>query len=216
MLEAARKVFLRHGYKATTAQVAREAGVSEGSLFKHFKSKTDLFLTAMQVESAQMAWQERLTESVGTGDLRQLLEFAGLQVLKRLQIAVPRMMMLRSSGLLSPTQCHHIGGIPPPVHHIRALSTYFHGEMKHGRLRMEHPESQAHAFYGAIAHYVFFENLFGSRPASPKAYVGTVVDTILRASATGAGVRVRDLPVRRPSGVHGGGATRRTAQAKTP
>ena len=51
ILEAAQKVFLKHGYKAGTKLIAREAGISEGSLFKHFKTKTDLFVAAMEAEA---------------------------------------------------------------------------------------------------------------------------------------------------------------------
>ena len=78
ILDAARKVFLRHGYGATAAQVAREAGVSEGSLFKHFKTKNHLFLTALRVESVEMPWHDRLLKSVGTGDIRGLLVSAAI------------------------------------------------------------------------------------------------------------------------------------------
>ncbi len=47
LLEAARQVFLKKGTQATTAQVAERAGVSEGTLFKRFGTKADLFRSAM-------------------------------------------------------------------------------------------------------------------------------------------------------------------------
>ena len=43
LLEAARSLFAEHGYAATTtAQLAREAGVAEGTVFHHFPSKRAL------------------------------------------------------------------------------------------------------------------------------------------------------------------------------
>ena len=86
ILDAARKVFMRDGYQAGTARIAREAGVSEGSLFKHFKSKANLFLAAMEVEAGGTAWEERLMAGVGKGDPRKTLESAGLQLLEQLRL----------------------------------------------------------------------------------------------------------------------------------
>jgi len=43
IIDAAREVFLERGFGATTAEVAVRAGVSEGSIFKRFNSKVDLF-----------------------------------------------------------------------------------------------------------------------------------------------------------------------------
>lgn len=46
LLDAAREVFAAKGYTgATTAEIAARAGVSEGILFHHFGSKSELFAT---------------------------------------------------------------------------------------------------------------------------------------------------------------------------
>ena len=50
LLEVARDVFLRRGVGATTAEVAKKAGISQASVFKHFKSKQRLFFAAMKAE----------------------------------------------------------------------------------------------------------------------------------------------------------------------
>ena len=48
ILDAARAVFLAHGLaKASTVDIARRAGVSEGSIFNRFPTKDDLFRAAM-------------------------------------------------------------------------------------------------------------------------------------------------------------------------
>ena len=194
ILEAARRVFLQHGFKATTAQVAREAGISEGSLFNHFRCKNDLFLRAMQVESLAMEWHACLLKSVGTGDIRRLLEFAGLQLIERLQIIVPRMMAMRASGIPLQAGVHRLREVPPPVYHLRVLSRYFRAEIKQGRLVMRAPDAQAHAFIGALSHYVLCAALYRYRPAPPAPFVHEVVDTLLRAAA---------VERRLPQGRHG-------------
>jgi TetR/AcrR family transcriptional regulator len=48
LLEAARSVFIAKSYAgATTADIAREAGVSEPILYRHFASKRDLYLACL-------------------------------------------------------------------------------------------------------------------------------------------------------------------------
>jgi AcrR family transcriptional regulator len=47
ILEAAREIFLAKGIRATTAEVAERARVSEGILFHRFKSKEGLFRAAL-------------------------------------------------------------------------------------------------------------------------------------------------------------------------
>jgi AcrR family transcriptional regulator len=47
--QAALKRFARHGYLGTkTSMIAAEAGISEGLIFRYFKSKDELFTTLVQ------------------------------------------------------------------------------------------------------------------------------------------------------------------------
>ena len=189
VLDVARRVFLKHGFGATTARIARDAGISEGSLFKHFGNKTALFMAAMQTKTTQQALRKRLAQAAGAGDMRGALEFAGGQLLDRLQTVLPCIMMVRSSGVTL-AAAYRPPGPPPPVQQVRALAAYFRSEIRHGRMVMRAPEVQAQAFVGALAHYVFCDMVYGYRPASPKAYVGALVDGLLRA-ATPAAARGR-------------------------
>jgi AcrR family transcriptional regulator len=58
ILRAARKLFARRGFDATTTRdLAQEAGVAEGTLFRHFENKK-----AILVEVATQGWIEILTD----------------------------------------------------------------------------------------------------------------------------------------------------------
>lgn len=47
--DAAKEVFLSEGYQnATTKKIARKAGVGEGTIFNHYKSKSDLLIAIYQ------------------------------------------------------------------------------------------------------------------------------------------------------------------------
>ena len=181
ILEAARKVFMAHGYKASTALIAKEAGISEGSLFKHYKSKCNLFLAAMNVEAGEKDWEEVLVASAGKGDIRESLEAAGTHLLNHLRLVFPRIMMINSSGVTIPNH-DAPGDCPPPVQKMQVLCRYFTLEIKAGRMKMSSPEIQAQAFLAAFSHYAWCETLFNYKPAPPDEYVRVVVDTIVKAT----------------------------------
>ena len=188
VLDTARKVFLRDGVRASTAQVAREAGVSEGSLFKRFKTKADLFMAAMQVETQTQAWEERLARAPGHAPVRETLLTAGLDLLQRMRVFVPRIILARSSGItLATDYCIH--GKKPPIQQMRVLARYFRAETELGRLTVRDPEIAAHAFIGALSHYAFCETVFKYRVAAPEAYVRGIVEGILRATQPRASKR---------------------------
>ena len=89
ILVHAREVFLERGMKATTAEVAERAGVSEGLLFKRWGSKNGLFERAMSQPGSfgRHSWLEGLEARVGQGDLRaHLVELgvAGVRFMRKL------------------------------------------------------------------------------------------------------------------------------------
>ncbi|MFZ4394206.1 MAG: TetR/AcrR family transcriptional regulator [Kiritimatiellia bacterium] len=179
ILAAACRIFLTHGYQASTSQIARHAGVSEGSLFKRFRTKTALFLAAMDVQSREQEWQNRLLSGVGQTAIRPALEVYGRHLLHRLQIVMPRILMVTSSGVrfakhYNPGQC------PPPLQHVAILTRYLRAEVRAGRMRLAHPEIQADVFVGALSHCVFCEMVFGRRNASHTTYIHTLVNNILQ------------------------------------
>jgi AcrR family transcriptional regulator len=47
LLEIARQVFIEKGFSASTKEIARQAGVSEGVIFQRFTTKDELFFAAM-------------------------------------------------------------------------------------------------------------------------------------------------------------------------
>jgi AcrR family transcriptional regulator len=63
VLETACRVFGRHSYRgATTAEIARESGVTEPILYRHFESKRALYLACVDESWTRVrtAWEEVL------------------------------------------------------------------------------------------------------------------------------------------------------------
>lgn len=64
LLDTAIDCFARFGYQATSIdRIAREAGVTKGALYYHFKDKEDLLFEAVKNRVGQ--WERRVVEEVG-------------------------------------------------------------------------------------------------------------------------------------------------------
>lgn len=66
LLDCAADLFARHGYaRATTAELARAAGVTEPIIYRHFKSKRDLFVSLIERAAKQTLrhWEGRLADA---------------------------------------------------------------------------------------------------------------------------------------------------------
>jgi len=180
ILNAAREVFLKNGYSASTGSIARRAGVSEGSLFKHFKTKTDLFMAAMEDDAGIVSWEEKLMAMVGKGDIRSNMELAGSQIIKNLQVILPRIMMVRSSGIVLQGQAYSGSGeTPHPIRKLYALANYFRAENKIGRVAIKNPELDAQMFIGTLVYYVLQKVMFNFRLVAPEEYIKAVVDMFM-------------------------------------
>jgi AcrR family transcriptional regulator len=185
LLEVAREVFLELGIRATTLEVARRAGVAEGTLFHRFKSKEDLFRAAMQFDPDQaLAFVEALPARAGRGDLRRtLLEFAE-EFLRLCRIAVPVMMMSWSNpdSQLSQDRLSDKGERHKRA--IRAITAFFDAEMRGGRIAALDPRVLARMLLGSLHHYCMSELIApGAVSLSPDKFAGQVVDVLLRAAA---------------------------------
>lgn len=175
LLEAARAALSERGIQATTADVARRAGVSEALLFKRFGSKGGLFRAALEPMLVAPPFLTELPGRIGHGDLHDQLVALGreLEQLYRRVVPVSVMALSAPEGLQLPPELAGAEGLP--VQTLRAVTGYFEAEMRCGRLRRHDPEVAARTFSGAIHHYVVFDLFFGSRDSLPMP-----IDTFLR------------------------------------
>lgn len=186
ILEAARVVFLERGISATSAEVAQRAGVSEGSIFKRFKTKADLFRAAMGVdlEDVLPALRE-LKKSAGTRTVELNLVEAGITTVVFFERVMPIMMMSWSNPRLPGCPGFHAGegnGEPPPLRAQRHVAEYLEEEMRLGRVGQVKADVIARAYLGALSTFVFSELLVqnrGGMQMDREEYVREYVRTLL-------------------------------------
>ncbi len=153
LLDVAREVFLERGVQATTLEVARRAGISEGAVFHRFKSKEALFQAAMRFDAEDAP--RVLTDTCRALDGLEMSEALTLLATKMLDIArvaLPLMMMTWSNpDFISPTQCDKNLSIYGKM--LKGIAAYFEARMEAGDLRRTDAEILTRIFIGSVHHY---------------------------------------------------------------
>ncbi|MCA9562206.1 MAG: TetR family transcriptional regulator [Myxococcales bacterium] len=146
-------MFVEKGWSASTASIAKAAGISEGTIFKRFGSKEALFKRALLIEPA---WSDQLQELVGTNTVRE-----NLKMMCEKQLAFFRDMLPRITPLLachmSPKEVFGNNTVPPPVRAIRGMAAYLAGEQQMGRLGSRNAEVLSRMLLGALHGFAFAE-----------------------------------------------------------
>ncbi|MCP2015430.1 AcrR family transcriptional regulator [Deinococcus sp. HSC-46F16] len=190
IVEAARAVFLERGVGATTAEIARRAGVAEGTLFTRYATKADLFEAAVGLRDVA-PWRDGLPGRVGTGEVRGHLEHVARRVLEDAARVVPRLTLMLSQGH-APDHNPLLRRIGDPLRRdLEALAAYLRAEMGLGRVRPQDPEIAALALLGALTQHVHRELLAGAEgedappcpaphftPADPDRFVSALLDLL--------------------------------------
>lgn len=172
ILESAVSVFGRKGFAGTTTrELAREAGVSEATIFRFFPDKAalyraiiDRFITSSGDPFPRAAAAARDDEAVLSGlaenlirDMEQEPEFVRLLLYSALEGHDLSRLFLEAR-ILKVT---------------RTLARYLAGRMDEGALRPVHPLPAARAFLGMACNYALMNNL----------YTGTMPGRLPRADA---------------------------------
>ena len=187
ILSAAREVFLERGMRATTAEAAMRAGVSEALIFKRFGSKRALFERAMGGPESfgEADWLVGLEDRIGTGDVRTHLEQlagCGIEFFLRLMPLVLMSWSHLDGHAVAATRVEE----SPQFHARRRVEAYFEAERALGRIRASDSRLIARFYMGALFHYAAWHTMFGAHdPAGlpPQDYALGVVDTLWRGIA---------------------------------
>jgi len=161
ILKAARALFTQKGPRATTAEIAARAGVSEGILFKRYGSKAALHKAAM-TSGMVGAWIEN--EMRNQGPLRTQKDFARFihWQADMLRDVVPVVVMAwaaRANADELPSDL--TGSKPAPLVAIHAVAAMLEREMDAGRLARRNAEAVARILVGSIWYFVFLEVALG-------------------------------------------------------
>lgn len=162
LLDAAMRLFSVQGFDATTThQIAKEAGVNEALIFRHFRSKEDLYW-AVVTSRVQAAGRRRIIREHIQAERSERETLAGIAgtLLDRSQgdAAVTRLLFfsaLRNPKLADSFFRTYMRGT------FGVMAEYFRSGIERGRFRRMDPIIAARGFLGMIVYHYLVQEVFG-------------------------------------------------------
>jgi AcrR family transcriptional regulator len=186
ILAAARQVMIQRGLVgATTKEIARAAGVSEGTLYNHFRNKEDLFLcTLRQLPAGFIRLVIDLPARAGSETVRAILTEVAQAALEFYDESVPMGgsifadpdLLTRHRELLQER-----GAGPQRANEL--LAAYLRAEQELGRVRSDADiDTAAHLLLGAIFQRAYWRQFLGEPkvPTADERFITGVIASLDR------------------------------------
>lgn len=192
IIEAAKNVIHDKGLTgATTKEIAQAAGVSEGSLYNHFKNKSELFLHVIEGLPANfIGLVKGLAERAGQGTVRSTLREVATAALTFYRESIPmgasffsepELLALHRKALKDQDAGPHKPNL--------AVADYLRAEQGLGRVRLNiDPEATAYLLLGACFQQAYWTQFSGEGASERTArnFVDNVLNALFQGIEPGA------------------------------
>lgn len=183
ILDAAAHIMRHDGIaRATTKEIARHAGFSEATLYKHFADKTEIFVAVLHERSPAFAGVlGALGERVGQGSVAE-----NLHHVTRAAMAFYDQAFIIAVGVFSErrvldalrSDLYRMGAGPEGVNH--AVAAYLQAEQDAGRVRGDlDPAAAASLLMGACLQRAFFRHFYDREAEDPEARATEFVRVVI-------------------------------------
>lgn len=195
ILDAAARVMSARGFAgSTTKEIAKEAGYSEPMLYKHFASKSALFLAVLRERMPSFApLMSELTQAPGDRPVRErLAAIARASVALYLESFPMSASMFGDPGLLAAHRDEMARLDVGPHRPVTAVKEYLRAEQRCGRIAAGADCAGAAALLvGACFQYAFLRCFEDRQPdaAELDAYAASITDALLVGLSAGKGDR---------------------------
>jgi AcrR family transcriptional regulator len=182
IIDGARKVFMARGFDASSmGDIAKEAGVSKGTLYVYFKNKEELFGAIVQAECCTHAEGTFVLDS-NDRDVEATLTRVGTSFVGFLctpgKADSLRIVIAIAERMPEIGKAFYETG---PANGIRRLAAYLDAQVKAGILAIEDCEVVAAQFLDACQSTLFKPVLFNFAPPPPPERVAHVIRIAVRA-----------------------------------
>lgn len=162
ILYAATDLFAQLGfYGASTREIARLAAVNDATVYRHFSSKKDLFVTVLEVELQKLRVRADLSVQVANAeDVRSALCVI-FELLTEALAGQPRLLrllqfsVLEFDSTLQPLYQRYLGEL------LEGASSYLASWRQRGELRCEDPRTMVVAFAVTVVGLQTLYPIFG-------------------------------------------------------
>ncbi len=186
ILEVATELFARQGFSGTTTrQIARQAGINEAIIFRHFPTKEELYWAVIDSQCQVRGGRARFEELLASGlpDAQLLTTF--VEYLLSREVTLTRLLLftaLENHGLADRFFRTHV------ARYFELLADYVRQGIAEGRFRDVNPELAARALLGMVAHHYQVQEVFGGKrhhQFKPREVAQTLVDLWLQGMRPG-------------------------------
>jgi len=176
LLDVARRLFAEHGYAGTgTEEVVRQAGVTRGALYYHFRDKRDLFRAVVEDLQGELM-QRLLAASTPVSDPWERLSAAMQAFLDAcLEAAVQRIVLVEAPAILGWAEWREMD----VRYGFGLLRTGLQALLTAGLLEPQPIDPLAHLLLGALSEAGLVIAQADDRQAA-RAAVGGSLDRLLR------------------------------------
>jgi AcrR family transcriptional regulator len=162
LLEIAMKLFSDQGFDGTTTrEIAEAAGVNEALIFRHFRTKEDLFWAVLSDRVERRGRNRRIRElAKSEGDFREMLVAIAETLLDRTDDDAAVTRLLFYSALRNRELSHRFFRTYGQEK-FETLADHIRVGIAAGRLREVNPAIAARSFLGMIVYHYLVEEVFG-------------------------------------------------------
>jgi AcrR family transcriptional regulator len=190
IVDGARSVFLARGFDAASmGDIAKEAGVSKGTLYVYFKNKEELFAAIVQQQCGSQA-EAVFPLDNNDSDIEGVLTRLGVQLVNFLcrseKASSLRIVIAIAERMPEIGKAFYESG---PAHGIERLAGYLQAQVRAGRLVIEDCEVAAAQLIDAYQSTLFKPVLFNFAPPPTLDRIRHVVDIAVRAFMAAYGAK---------------------------
>ncbi len=181
ILDGARKVFLTQGFDAASMnEVAREAGVSKGTIYSYFPSKDALFAALVREDKRQQAEQLSMYDDL-EGPIAEVLPRIGFAImdviLEPAHVAQTRTVAAVAPKFPAIGRAFYEAG---PEYGHRRFAAWLQRRAATGELVIDDFELAAEQFFNLAQGVLFKKMLFAAQPKPARAEIQATVDAAAR------------------------------------
>lgn len=169
LIETAIRLFSEQGFDGTTThQIANAAGINEAIIFRHFKSKEELYWAVVSSRVSAARKKRKLYEFLdgenhgSNRDDREALAAVATRLLDRSKDDAQLTRLLIFSSLKNPELSEDFFRTYV-AEQFELLSRFFRKGIKQGRFRNIDPDVAARGFLGMVVYHYLIKELFGGK-----------------------------------------------------
>ncbi|HMN73288.1 MAG TPA: TetR/AcrR family transcriptional regulator [Rhodoblastus sp.] len=190
ILDGARTIFLAEGFDAASMNdIAREAGVSKGTIYSYFPSKDALFTALIREDKRQQAEQLSIYDDPD-GPIDEVLPRIGFAlmdvILEPAHVAQTRTIAAVAPRFPEIGRAFYEAG---PEYGHRRFADFLERRAARGELVIENFELAAEQFFNLAQGVLFKKMLFTAQPKPPRAEIQATVDAAARVFLKSYGAR---------------------------